>query len=141
MLNSFEETLVTGEIETRAKNAQWVADFFRDADKLDLPLMMGWFGDEIDLRISNTPHAIGRAVVESVFQNFWADLSGMSHCREELVVDGNKAVQLAVVTYTRKNGSSASLPVASHLRQTADGKLDRLWIYIDIGPLYADAAG
>lgn len=117
---------------------QWVADFFRDADRLDLPAMMRWFADDIDLRIANMPAVVGRAGVEQSFADFWSHLSGMSHQRIELIVDGDDAAQMAVVTYTRKDGKTVSMPVASHIRRNDEGKFTRLWIYIDIGPLFAD---
>lgn len=117
---------------------QWVTDFFRDADKLDLPVMMRWFADDIDLRIANMPRVLGRAGAEQTFADFWSHLNGMSHQRVELIVNGNDAAQMAIVTYTRKDGKTVPLPVASHIRRNEDGKFTRLWIYIDIGPLFAD---
>ncbi len=117
---------------------QWVTDFFRDADKLDLPVLMSWFADDIDLRIANMPPVLGRAEAKQTFADFWSQLSGMSHQRVELIVRGNDAAQMAIVTYTRKDGKTVSLPVASHIRRNDDGKFTRLWIYIDIGPLFAD---
>ena len=123
--------------QSTADGAHWVNKFFRDADKLDLPLLMSWFGENIELRIANMPAVVGRAAVEKAFRDFWSNLSGMSHRPEELVLNGNNAAQMAVVTYTRKDGKKVSMPVASHLRKQSDGKFDRLWIYIDINPLFA----
>lgn len=117
---------------------QWVSGFFRDADKLDLPLLMSWFGDEIDLRIANMPAVRGHADVERAFADFWSQLNRMSHEALEIIVNGDNAVQLSIVTYTRKDGKVVTMPVASHLRRQAGGKLDRLWIYIDIAPLFAE---
>ena len=39
----------------------WAGAFFRDADRLDLPLLMQWFGEGIDLRLGNLPPIRGRA--------------------------------------------------------------------------------
>lgn len=127
------ETNVATEVK-----GQWMIDFFRDADKLDLPLLMSWFADDIDLRIAIMPPVIGWTNVEKSFADFWANLSGMSHRAEELVVKGDNGAQMSIVTYTRKDGKVVSMPVASHIRRKSGGKFDRLWIYIDIGPLFAD---
>lgn len=116
----------------------WAAAFFRDADQLDLPLLMAWFGPDIDLRLANVPPIQGRGAVEVTFAEFWSGIRGMRHVRETLVVDGDTAFQGSKVTYTRPDGSEVTMPVASHLRRDAAGTLDRLWIYIDLGPLYAD---
>lgn len=119
-------------------DGQWVTDFFRDADKLDLPVMMQWFGEDIELRIANMPPVVGKAAVEQSFADFWSHLSGMSHKREALVVqNADTASQMAIVTYTRKDGKVVPLPVSSYIRRNAEGKFDRLWIYIDIAPLFA----
>ena len=63
---------------------------------------------------------------------------GHSHAREVLVSSGDTAFQGSVVTYTRADGHVAAMPVASNLRRTAAGTLDRLWIYIDLAPLFAE---
>ena len=119
-------------------NADWAGAFFRDADQLDLPLLMSWFGADIDLRLANVPPIAGREAVEETFASFWSGIRGMSHARETLVVDGDTAFQGSLVTYGRPDGRDVTMPVASHLRRDAAGTLDRLWIYIDLGPLYAD---
>lgn len=116
----------------------WAAAFFRDADLLHLPTLMNWFADDIDLRLANMPPIIGREGAEAAFSQFWSTLNGMSHRREQLVVEDDCAFQGSIVTYTRLDGNKVSMPVASHLRLTAGGRLNRLWIYIDLAPLFAE---
>jgi ketosteroid isomerase-like protein len=116
----------------------WAAAFFRDADTLHLPTLMSWFADSIDLRLANMPPIHGREGAQQAFEQFWSSLKGMSHQREQLVVDGDCAMQGSIVTYTRLDDKAVSMPVASHLRRTSDGRLDRLWIYIDLAPLFAE---
>lgn len=118
--------------------ADWPAAFFRDADQLELPVLMSWFGSDIDLRLANFPPILGRAAAEATFAEFWSGIRGMHHVREQLVIDGDTAFQGSQVTYTRLDGREVTMPVASHLRRDAAGTLDRLWIYIDLGPLYGD---
>jgi len=119
---------------------RWMAEFFSEADKLDLPLMMQWFAEDIDLRIANSPPIVGRQAVEQAFAEFWSALGGMSHQVIELLVsdDDLRAAQMSIVTYTRKDGHAVSLPVASNIHRNRAGKLERLWIYIDINPLFAE---
>lgn len=116
----------------------WAAAFFRDADMLHLPTLMNWFADDIDLRLADMPPIIGREGAEAAFSQFWSTLNGMSHKREQLVSEGYCVFQGSIVTYTRLDGNKVSMPVASHLRLTAGGRLDRLWIYIDLAPLFAE---
>ncbi len=116
----------------------WVAAFFRDADLLDLPALMNWLTDDVDLRLANMPPIIGKQRAEEAFRQFWSTLNGMSHERQHLVIEGNCAFQGSIVTYTRLDGKKVSMPVASHLRLTAEGRSDRLWIYIDLAPLFSE---
>jgi len=124
--------------EAAVAPGEWMADFFSDADKLDLPVMMQWFADDIELRIANNPPTVGRQAVEQSFAEFWSALDGMSHQLVELLVsdDDLRAAQMSIVTYTRKDGKAVPLPVASNIHRNSDGKLERLWIYIDINPLF-----
>ena len=128
-----------GKAEHPAKGAEdWTAAFFRDADTLHLPTLMNWFDDTIDLRLGNMPSITGREGVRAAFEQFWSTLSGMSHECLQLVVDGDRAFQASIVTYTRLDARTVSIPVASHLRRVDGSRLDRLWIYIDLAPLYAE---
>ena len=94
--------------------------------------------DDVDLRLGNMPPIIGRQGAEEAFRQFWSTLTGMSHERQQLVLEGNCAFQGSIVTYTRLDGKKVSMPVASHLRLTPEGRSDRLWIYIDLAPLYSE---
>ncbi|MGD9811540.1 MAG: nuclear transport factor 2 family protein [Sphingobium sp.] len=116
----------------------WPAAFFKDADLLHLPTLLNWFTEDVDLRLANMPPIIGREGAEQAFEQFWSTLNGMSHKREQLVMDGNCAFQGSIVTYTRLDGKQVSMPVASHLRITDEGRCDRLWIYIDLAPLFSE---
>ena len=118
----------------------WVAEFFADADRHRVPALVAWFADDIEVRFGNAPAIVGKAAATEAFEQFYSSISGMRHAAEVLVVDGSSAAQFAVVTYTRPDGSAVSLPVASHLRRAGERLLDRLWIFIDMAPLFAGAA-
>ncbi len=117
----------------------WVSAFFRDADTLSVEKLLAWYVDTIEVRFGNAPPIHGRAAAEQAFRQFYSSLSGMRHRREALVSTDDLAAQMAVVTYIRKDGSEVSMPVASHLRRVGDRKIDRLWIFIDLAPLFGSA--
>jgi ketosteroid isomerase-like protein len=118
----------------------WAGDFFADADSFQLPRLVGWFADDVEVRFGNAPAITGKAAAEDAFRGFWSSITGMRHEREVIVVDGDKAAQFSQVTYRRHDGSSVTMPVASQLRRVGDGKIDRLWIVIDMSPLFQAAA-
>lgn len=120
--------------------ADWIADFFRDADTVNIETLGRWFADDIELRFANNPPITDKATAIAVMGDFYASIRGMKHKRETLLRDGDTAAQQAIVTYTRPDQREVPLPVSSYLRRNAAGQLDRLWIYIDIAPLYAEVA-
>jgi ketosteroid isomerase-like protein len=126
--------------EARAAAADWTAAFFRDADTLVVETLISWFAETVEVRFGNGAPIHGRAAAEQAFRQFYGSLSGMRHRREVLVSSGDLAAQMAVVTYIRQDGSEVSMPVASHLRRVGDRKIDRLWIFIDLAPLFGAAA-
>ena len=126
-------------IAARTADDDWASAFFRDADTLVVETLISWFADTIEVRFGNAPPIHGKAAAEQAFRQFYTSLSGMRHRREVLVSSGDLVAQMAVVTYTRKDGSEVSMPVASHLRRVSGRKIDRLWIFIDMAPLFGAA--
>jgi ketosteroid isomerase-like protein len=114
----------------------WAADFFRSADSFDIEQLAGWFADDVEVRFGNQPAITGKAAAREAFAGFWSSIGGMRHTRESVVSLGDMAAQASIVTYTRHDGSDVSMPVSSHLRRVAPGKIDRLWIFIDMAPLF-----
>ncbi|WP_052730243.1 nuclear transport factor 2 family protein [Sphingomonas sp. SRS2] len=120
---------------------EWVGEFFRDADMVQIDKLAAWFADDIDLRFANNPPIRDKQTAVAVMGGFYGSIAGMSHKPVHLYAgdDGDTASQYAVVTYTRQDGRDVPLPVSSLLHRNSAGKLDKLWIYIDINPLYAEA--
>jgi ketosteroid isomerase-like protein len=118
----------------------WVTDFFRAADTFSVPHLLAWFADEVEVRFGNAPPILGKAAAEQAFQQFYSGLKGMRHRCESQVIAGDVGAQMSIVTYTRRDGTEVSMPVASHLRRVGEKRIDRLWIFIDLTPLFAAAA-
>jgi hypothetical protein len=115
----------------------WVRDFFRDVDAFQVELLDKWFADDISLRFANNPAINDRLTAIQALSGFFSTIAGLKHEPEAIIDGGDEATQMAIVTYTRQDGSLVPLQVASYLRRNAAGKLDRLWIYIDLAPLFA----
>jgi Domain of unknown function (DUF1857)/SnoaL-like domain len=125
--------------EARTADDDWTSAFFRDADTLVVETLIAWFAETVEVRFGNAPPIHGKTAAEQAFRQFYGSLSGMRHRREALVSSGDLAAQMAVVTYTRGDGTEVSMPVASHLRRVGAHKIDRLWIFIDMAPLFGAA--
>lgn len=116
--------------------ADWVSAFFQTADQCNADLTAEWFAERIDMRFANHPPVSSKAEAREGLRQFMSQITGMVHERESRVMDGDAAVQMAIVRYTLPDGREVPLPVASHLRRNGDKLLDRLWIYIDLAPLF-----
>ena len=117
-------------------NEDWVACFYKDADLVDIDKLCAWFAEDIDLRFANNPPITDKTTATSVMKEFYNSITAMKHERLEIIGEGNIYSQQATVTYSSIDGRDVPLPVSSYLRRNANGLLDRLWIYIDIAPLY-----
>ncbi len=118
--------------------AEWVSGFFRDVDAFDITLLDKWFADDIDLRFANNPRITDKQTALMALGGFFGTIAGLKHEAEVVLGSGNEYTQMAMVTYTRTDGRLVPLQVASYLRQNDDGRLNRLWIYIDLAPLFGD---
>ena len=120
---------------------QWVADFFRVVDTVDIDKLSAWFADDIELRFANNPPITDKGTALHVMTEFYGSIAGMKH-ESEIIVrqDDDTVSQQAIVTYTRHDGREVRLPVSSYMHRNQAAILDKLWIYIDIAPLYAEAA-
>lgn len=125
---------------TATTDDDWVAAFFRDADLVEIDKLAAWFADDIDLRFANNPAITDKAAAVEVMGSFYQSIAGMKHERVTIVSEGDTVAQQAIVTYSTPDGRDVPLPVASYLHRNPAGLLDKLWIYIDIAPLYATAA-
>ena len=115
---------------------QWATDFFTDADLVDIDKLMAWFSEDIDLRFGNNPPILDKATAQEVMSEFYASITGMHHEMISIVTSEDNAARQAIVTYTRHDGTEVPLPVCSYISRNEDGLMDKLWIYIDINPLY-----
>ena len=116
----------------------WVSAFFRNVDAFQIERLDAWFADNIILRIANNPAINDKQTALRTLRGCFKTITGLQHKPEALVGSRNEVAQQAIVTYTRTDGRLVLLQVLSYLRRHAAVKLDRLWIYFDINPLYAE---
>ena len=118
----------------------WVTAFFRDVDAFQIEKLDSWFADDISLRFANNPAINDKQTALAALGGFYGTIAGLQHAPEAILGSGDEATQMAIVTYTRTDGSLVPLQVASYLRRNVAGKLDRLWIYIDLAPLFGEGS-
>lgn len=131
---------MTGNMVAEEKNSgmlEWRQGFFRDVDTKDIRRLAPWLSEDVEMRFGNQPALHGKRAVVEALSGFFETISAMSHRLKDVVIEGQSVASEALVTYTRPDGSTLTLPVCSVVRVTSDGLLASLRIYIDISELYA----
>lgn len=116
--------------------AAWVIELFQDVDAMDRDRIGPWLSADYEARFGNNPPSVGKEAALNNSARFWQTIRAMRHEVEDVLIDGNRAVSLAIVTYTRLDGSEVSMPVATAVRRSGEREIDRLWIYTDLAPLF-----
>jgi len=116
--------------------SNWLDDYYRDADSMDMERMLAHHTDDAVVHFANNPPAVGKEEIAAAIGGLWSAISGMSHTKKNVwdVGDGTTVLE-ATVEYTTHGGTGVPLPVTSILHRAGD-KIDSLRIYIDMAPLF-----
>jgi len=85
---------------------------------------------------ANSDPVVGRANVAEASKKFIALIAGIKHQLLDVWALDDVIVSRLEVTYTRKDGSTLTVPAVTIWRMR-DGQIDDYRIYIDIAPLFA----
>ena len=119
--------------------SDWTRRLFASIDAMDAGAFAGFLAEDGVFLFANQPQVCGRAAAESAVAGFFAAIKGLRHELLKEWRDSESAVVEGRVTYTRKDGSSVTLPFVNvlELRGTA---VARYKIYVDATPLFSPAA-
>jgi ketosteroid isomerase-like protein len=118
-----------------ATTKTWYEEFYGRLDKFDPTLSHELLTDDTVLRMANHPAAKGREEVRGGMEHFQTTIGGMRHEFTNVVEDGDRAVLEAICHYTRLDGSTVDIPVATAIERR-DGRVSSQRVYIDLAPLF-----
>lgn len=119
-----------------ADRGRLLAELFTAIDAMDSSAFIGKLTADAEFRFGAWPAVQGRAAIALAVDEFFSTIAGVNHEITKQIVDGNSLACEGIVTYTRHDATTVSLPFADVFE--FDGELIRAYrIYIDIGPLYA----
>ena len=104
----------------------------------DVPGFLGFLTDDCEFRFGNGPAVAGHEAVGALVAGFLGAIGGTRHLLERTWDGPGTAVAEGVVTYTRLDGSTLTLPFVN-VFELRDGKVSRYRIYIDNRELFATA--
>ena len=115
----------------------WHQEFFAALDNRDEQAVRRWLADEVTLRVANRQMVEGRDTVLEGLRQFWDSIAAMSHEVTNLIEAGDEAFVESLVTYTRLDGRTVTVPAATWIERR-DGKVAAQRVYIDLQPLFDD---
>jgi hypothetical protein len=110
-------------------------DLFADIDSMDPDAFARHLADDVRFVFGNGEPVIGRANVRETWAGFCEGIAGVSHEVLEQWDNGPATIVESIVTYTRKDGSTVSLPVVTIYRGETELIADYR-IFMDVAPLF-----
>ena len=118
---------------------EWIRQYFRTVDDMDLEGYLARHTDDVRFRFGNGPTTTGKDAIREGLTQLWGSIAGLRHDFVQVWDTGDAGISEAVTVYTRKDGSQVGIPVTTILRKRGELVSD-IRIYIDLAPLFAPAA-
>ena len=113
----------------------WYEEFYAGLDSKDLSVVDRLCTPDTTFRMANHDIDEGIDAVRANTAHFFTMIGGMSHSFVKVTEQGDSAYLEAVVTYTRLNGSTLSVPVCTAIDRR-DGLIAAQRVYVDLAPLF-----
>jgi ketosteroid isomerase-like protein len=112
------------------------SQLFADIDSMEPERFTAHLAEDVTMRFGNGDPIHGREAVHDTWAGFCDGLDGVSHERLRRWESEDGTVAEANVTYTKKDGGTVTVPVATIWRE-GDGGIVDYRIFIDLAPLFA----
>ncbi|MDE2236049.1 MAG: nuclear transport factor 2 family protein [Gammaproteobacteria bacterium] len=114
----------------------WLMELFKCIDTRNADGFARYLSENVEFRFGNSPAVTGREAVMQAVDGFFLSIGGLHHELIQTWCQGDSVICHGIVTYTRKAGSTLSVPFANIF--TLTGKLvSRYLIFVDISALYS----
>jgi Domain of unknown function (DUF1857)/SnoaL-like domain len=119
-----------------AGDPQWIYEFFRAADSLNLERLSDQMTEDTRLTFANYPTAEGKAAFREAIGALWSRIKGMSHSVSGAwsLHDGRVGIGELTVMYTRLDDSLYTIKCCTVLRRRGD-KIADIRIHADVTQL------
>ena len=108
---------------------------FADIDTMDADKFAQHLAEDVRMRFGNAAPIHGRDACRDAWAEFCRQVDGVHHDLVDLWDTGEAGIAEAEVTYTRKDGSSVSVPVVTIYRPGGGAPIEDYRIFIDLAPL------
>lgn len=94
----------------------WVVEMFRAIDEADSDAFLDFLTEDATFRFGNAPEVRGREAIAAAVEGFWGSIDGSEHALSACWTGPGVAVCHGIVTYTRHDGSTLTVPFADVFR-------------------------
>lgn len=124
-------------MSTQAHTAafEFATEVYKAVDSMDEQRLASFLTEKCTFVYANSAPVIGRANAAASSKKFLDLLAAIKHELLEVWGLDDVIVSRIRVTYTRKDGSTLTIPAATIWR-VSDRQIDQYRIYVDIGPLF-----
>jgi ketosteroid isomerase-like protein len=112
------------------------SELFADIDSMVPDRFAAHLAEDVTMRFGSADPVHCRDAVRDAWAGFCESLDGVRHSLVDQWRSDHGNVVEAQVTYTRKDGSEVTVPVATIYRER-DGLIADYRIFIDLAPLFA----
>ena len=109
---------------------------FAVVDSRDAHDFAAYYAEDAVLRFANAEPVEGREAIAASFASFFSTIAGLHHDIVGFWHAGGDFVAESLVTYTRLNATTVTIPAVSVVRRGNDDKIRDYRIYMDLAPLY-----
>src|SRR3569833_2260219 len=115
---------------------QWIFDFFRIADSLDMQKFLALHTDDVNITVSNYPASSGKDALAGAIGNLWGRIKAMSHSVSGAwsLQDVSNGIAETQCMYTRLDGTTYTIRPCTVLRRRS-GLICDLRIHADMTQL------
>ncbi len=121
--------------DSTAKRAQ-ITELFTAIDAMDTATFLSKLAPDAEFCFGNAPPVRQGQQIGAAVDGFFSTIAGLRHELTNFIADGASIACEGIVTYTRHDGTTVTLPFADTFAFDGD-LIESYRIYIDIGPLYA----
>ena len=116
----------------------WIKRLFQSIDDRDLDTFLSFLSDDVVFRFGNAEPAKGKETAGAVVGGFFDSIKALRHQVLETWEQPGAVICHGVVTYTRHDSSTLTVPFANVFK--IDGDLIReYFIFVDVSELYKPA--
>ena len=125
--------------DPEGKAPQWLREYYEDVDNMRLDAFLSHHTDDVVVQFGNNPQAHGKEQVGGAIGHFWEMIGGLDHEFLNVYQDGDTTALEALIHYKRLDDVTVPVPCTTLIHRTGD-LADFVRIYIDVAPIFAEAA-